>query len=85
LLKKGQPVRGDGGFSAPRFRLGSEACVDAVFSGANRAAFYTVVNSRLEYEMLSEGKWSEQLAIALDEQVSRSAAVGALQRMFTEQ
>lgn len=77
--------RGDGGFSAPRFRLGSDARVDAVFGGTNRAAFYTVVNNRLEYVMLSEGKWSEQLIVALDEQVSRSAAVGALQRMFTEQ
>jgi hypothetical protein len=77
--------RGDGGFSAPRMRLGADARLDAVFSGTNRVAFYTVAGQRLEYVMLNEGKWSDQLIIALDEQVSPSAAVGALQRMFTEQ
>lgn len=77
--------RGDGGFPAPRFKLGADARVDAVFGGTNRAAFYTVVGNRLEYVMLSEGKWSGQLVIALDDQVSKSAAVGALHRMFIEQ
>ena len=50
-----------------------------------RAAFYTVADKRIEYVLLSEGKWSDPLIIALDEQVSKSAAVGALQRMFTDQ
>lgn len=77
--------RNDGGFSAPRFRVGANARIDAVFGSGNRAAFYTVVDKRLEYVMLSEGKWSDRMVIALDEQITKGAAVGALQRMFTEQ
>lgn len=77
--------RNDGGFSAPRFKVGADARIDAVFGGSNRAAFYTVVDKRLEYVILNDGKWSDRLTIALDEQVSKGAAVGALQRMFTEQ
>jgi hypothetical protein len=35
--------------------------------------------------ILNDGTWSDRLVIALDEQVSKSAAVGALQRMFADQ
>ncbi|MFL6246513.1 MAG: hypothetical protein ACJ74H_10850 [Thermoanaerobaculia bacterium] len=75
----------DGGFPAPRFKVGAEARLDSVFGTGNRAAFYTVADKRLEYVILSDGTWSDRLVIALDEQVSQSAAVGALQRMFTDQ
>lgn len=77
--------KGEGGFGAPKFRVGADARIDSVFGNGNRAAFYTVAEQRLEYVILSEGKWSDRLVIALDEQVSKSAAVGALQRMFTDQ
>lgn len=77
--------KSDGGFGAPRFKVGAEARLDTVFGSGNRAAFYTVADKRLEYVTLSEGKWSNPLVIVLDEQISKSAAVGALQRMFTDQ
>jgi hypothetical protein len=77
--------KSDGGFSAPRFRIGADARLDTVFGSGNRAAFYAVADKHLEYVMLNEGKWSDTLVIALDEQVSKSAAVGALKRMFTDQ
>lgn len=77
--------RGDGGFAAPQFRVASDARMDGVFGARNRVAFYTVVDKHLEYVILSDGKWSDRLMIALDDQISNSAAVGALQRMITEQ
>lgn len=77
--------RGDGGFAAPRFKVGADARMDGVFGARNRVAFYTKVDKHLEYVILNDGKWSEPLTIALDEQISHSAAVGALQRMITEQ
>lgn len=77
--------KNDGGFGAPRFRVGADARLDTVFGTSNRAAFYTIADKRLEYVMLNDGKWSDPLVIALDEQVSKGAAVGALQRMFTDQ
>ena len=77
--------KNDGGFGAPRFRVGADARLDTVFGTGNRAAFYTVADKRLEYVTLNDGKWSDPLVIALDEQVSKSAAVGALKRMFTDQ
>lgn len=77
--------KSDGGFGAPRFRVGADARLDTVFGTGNRAAFYTVADKRLEYVTLNDGKWSDPLVIALDEQVSKGAAVGALKRMFTDQ
>ncbi len=77
--------KSDGGFGAPRFKVAAEGRLDSVFGNGNRAAFYTVVDKRLEYVILNDGTWSDRLVIALDEQVSKSAAVGALQRMFADQ
>ena len=77
--------RGDGGFAAPKFKVGAEARMDGVFGARNRVAFYTKMDKHLEYVILNDGKWSEPLTIVLDDQISHGAAVGALQRMITEQ
>lgn len=77
--------RGDGGFKAPQFRVAADGRMDGVFGARNRVAFYTVVDKHLEYVILNEGQWSDRMVIALDQQISESAAVGALHRMITEQ
>jgi hypothetical protein len=77
--------RGDGGFAAPKFKVGADARMNGVFGARNRVAFYTLIDEHLEYVILNDGQWSDRLTIALDEQISENAAVGALQRMITEQ
>lgn len=73
------------GYPAPKFPVASTARLEGVFGDHGRTALYTISDGTLRYVMLRENGWSEPQTIALDEQVTGSAAVSALRRMIAEQ
>lgn len=77
--------RREGGFPAPRFAVTGESRMESVFGASGRTAFYTIVDDHVRYVINDSGVWSEERSIALDAQITGSAAVSALQRMVTEQ
>jgi hypothetical protein len=75
----------DSSFSAPRLRMAADSVLEGVFSDKSTLAFYTTIDNALHYTILKNGQWSEARVIALDEQITSSAAVSALRKMVTEQ
>lgn len=73
----------ENGFPAPKFTVDSESRLEGVFGSST--ALYTVSEGLLRYVMLGAEGWSEERRVALDEQITGSAAISALRRMVAEQ
>ena len=72
------------GFPAPtKFAVDSNSRLEGVFG--SRTALYTIREGMLRYVMLGDEGWTEERTVALDEQITDSAAVSALRRMVAEQ
>jgi hypothetical protein len=68
---------------APSFRIAVSSRVEGIV-GDSRLALYTRDAGRLQYVILQDGAWSEAHSIALDEQITSSAAIDALRRLINE-
>lgn len=75
--------RSEGNIDAPRFRSAANG-MNALQGDDDDMALYVRDGEQLRYVLLREGKWSEERAIALDDQITASAAVDAIRRLVTE-
>lgn len=76
--------RGETSTGGPKFRVASDSRVEGIAGSGDRLAFYTRDNDKVSYVILKDGVWSEANTIALDQQISSSAAVDALRRLVNE-
>ncbi len=76
--------RGENTSSGPKFRVASNSRVEGIAGTGDRLALYTRESDKVSYVILKEGVWSEANTIALDQQISGSAAVDALRRLVNE-
>lgn len=76
----------EGSTKKPAFRAEGNSRIDGIYGGdASRLALYTRTATGLQYVIMRDGAWSEPRTIALDEQITSSAAVDALRRLLNEQ
>jgi hypothetical protein len=68
---------------APSFRVAATSRMEGI-AGESRLALYTREASRLQYVIMKDGAWSESRSIALDDQITSSAAIDALRRLLNE-
>ncbi|MEA2463895.1 MAG: hypothetical protein QOJ98_1642 [Acidobacteriota bacterium] len=68
---------------APSFRVAGTSRMEGI-AGESRLALYTRDTARLQYVIMKDGAWSEAHSIALDDQITSSAAVDALRRLLNE-
>ncbi|HEX2061324.1 MAG TPA: hypothetical protein VHK90_11330 [Thermoanaerobaculia bacterium] len=72
--------RGEGSMGSPRFAKAANGRVEGIYAG-DRMALYTRGEDKIEYVLLKNGAWTDMRAIALDTEVTSSAAVDALRRL----
>lgn len=78
--------RGEGSTRGPAFRVTGNSRIDGIYGGeASRLALYSREGNTLQYVLMRDGAWTETRTIALDEQITGSAAVDALRRLLNEQ
>lgn len=77
--------RSDGDTGAPRFGVAANSTMGAVQGDHDRLAFYVRDEKRVHYVLLRDGKWSESREIALDGQLTATAAIDAIRRLVNEQ
>ncbi len=75
----------EAGYRTPPLSVDANSRLEGVFGQHGVKAFYTVSDGAMRYVILRANGWSEARTIALDEQVTSSAAVSALRRMVAEQ
>jgi hypothetical protein len=68
---------------APSFRIAANSRIEGI-AGDSRLALYTRDAARLQYVIMKDGTWSEARSIALDDQITSSAAIDALRRLLNE-
>jgi hypothetical protein len=69
---------------APSFRIAATSRIEGI-AGDARLALYTRDSARVQYVIMKDdGVWSEARTIALDEQITSSAAIDALRRLLNE-
>lgn len=71
-------------YHAPALTISEGDRVEGLYGDDDSMAFYTTSEGKLRYVLLRNGAWSEQHAIALDQQVTSGAAVDALRRLVTD-
>lgn len=69
---------------APLLRAAADSRVEGIYGENASLALYTRDAARLQYVIMQNGAWSEPRSIALDEQITSSAAVDALRRLLNE-
>ncbi len=78
--------RHEGNAKGPAFRVAGNSRIDGISGGdANRLALFARNGNSLQYVVMRNGVWSEMREIALDEQITSSAAIDALRRLLNEQ
>jgi hypothetical protein len=78
--------RMEGSAKKPSFRAEANSRIEGIYGGdAGRLALYTRSGNGLQYVIMRDGAWSETRTIALDDQITSSAAVDALRRLLNEQ
>jgi hypothetical protein len=78
--------KGEGSARQPAFRVTGNSRIDGIYGGdASRLALYTRNANNLQYVIMRDGVWTETHTIALDDQITGSAAVDALRRLLNEQ
>ncbi|HYH08022.1 MAG TPA: hypothetical protein VEK11_13275 [Thermoanaerobaculia bacterium] len=77
--------RNEGSVGTPRFSKSANGRIEGIYGGSDRMAFFSRDNDRLAYVLLKGTTWSEMRSIALDNEVTGSAAVDALRRLVHEQ
>jgi hypothetical protein len=77
--------RNEGTVAGPRYNKSANARIEGIYGGADRMAFFTRTDDTVEYVLLKGTEWSELRTIALDTEVTGSAAVDALRRLVNEQ
>jgi hypothetical protein len=74
--------RSEGTTNGPKFLVANER-VEGI-AGNGRFAYYTRGTDKVSYVIMKDGAWTEANTIALDQQISGSAAVDALRRLVNE-
>lgn len=78
--------RTEGSVKKPALRAEANSRIEGIYGGdAGRLALYTRNGNGLQYVIMRDGAWTESRTIALDEQITSSAAVDALRRLLSEQ
>jgi hypothetical protein len=74
----------EGGSMTPHLAVAAQTRMDGVYGDNDRMAFFTADKDAVRYVVMKDGAWSEPQEIALDAQITASAAVDALRRLVNE-
>lgn len=76
--------RSEGTSTGPKFLVTANSRVEGIGGTSDRLALYTRGADKVSYVILKDGVWTEPNTIALDQQISSSAAIDALRRLVNE-
>ncbi len=76
--------RQEGGSPTPNLLVAQGTRMDGVYGDTDRMAFFTRDKDALRYVVMKDGAWSQPQQIALDSQITASAAVEALRRLVSD-
>jgi hypothetical protein len=76
--------RSEGGFPAPSLGMQANSTMGGIYDDNDHIAFYVGDNHALRYAILKEGAWSDPRALALDSELTSSAAVEAIRRLVSD-
>ena len=76
--------RREGGFAAPGFGLVQNSRMSGIYGDVDRMALYGRDGDELRYVVLRDGAWGQSRSIALDSQITASAAVEAIRKLLND-
>lgn len=70
------------GLPGPRINVAANSSTGSIYGDVDRIAFYVREGEKLHYSILRDSAWSDAQTIALDAQITGSAAVDAIRRLL---
>jgi hypothetical protein len=71
----------DSGLGGPRFRTEANAKIGAISGGSGKLVFFSYGKDSVSYVSYSDGTWSPERSLAVNEKVTADAAVEVLRKM----
>ncbi|MBV8516581.1 MAG: hypothetical protein JO197_04175 [Acidobacteria bacterium] len=76
--------RSEGGFPAPTLGMQANSTMGGIYDDNDHLAFYVGDGHAVRYAILKDGAWSDPRALALDDELTSSAAVDAIRRLVSD-